>query len=522
VLPGTGTGGDVLQPSLTPAEAADLDRQSRDRGVTVEALMESAGRAVARVAAAAAGGIYGRRAVVVCGKGNNGGDGLVAARYLTRWGMVATAVLLEPRDSLREPAATMLRRLEGTGGRVREMAGSSAALLSRELERADVAVDAIFGTGFRGQPEGAAADAIDMLNETPAPVVAVDIPSGVDGETGAVEGAAVVATITVTFGAAKPGLLLHPGASYAEIIEVVDIGFPLDLVRSDLLLVEQEDVAEMWPRRDPHGHKRTSGVVLVVAGSRRMTGAVRLVAESAYRSGAGLVTVAVPESILPVVQELITEATFVPLPETPEGTVARVAVEVVAERLDGFDAVAIGPGLSTHEETSAFVRELVGTASIPVVVDADGLNAYAGRAAELAERTADLVLTPHEGEFVRLAGGTVGDLAEDRVGRLRKLSSEVRGTVLLKGNPALAGAPGGEVRLNPTGGPTLSTAGTGDVLTGIVASLLAHGCRPIDAASAAAFVHGLAGDLARVELFEGATAEDVLELVPLAVREILA
>src|SRR5438445_8801617 len=246
--------GREMKPILTPEEAGALDRASRDRGVTVETLMENAGRAVARAAVAAAGGAYGRRVVAVCGKGNNGGDGFVALRHLGRWGMGATAVVLHPRESLREPSATMLRRFEEAGGRVRDVAS-----LRRGLARADVAIDAIFGTGFRGRPEDAAADAIRSLNMAPVPVIAVDIPSGVDGGTGAVAGAAVVATRSVTFGAAKPGLLFHPGAAHAGVIEVVDIGFPPDLVRSDLQFVEREDVAVTWPRRDPAGHKRSSG-----------------------------------------------------------------------------------------------------------------------------------------------------------------------------------------------------------------------------------------------------------------------
>jgi ADP-dependent NAD(P)H-hydrate dehydratase / NAD(P)H-hydrate epimerase len=504
-----------MEPILTPTESAALDRESRDRGVTVEHLMESAGRAVARAATAAVGGTYGRRAVVICGKGNNGGDGLVAARYLIRWGVAATVVLLPDETTLREPSATMLQRLEEVGGRIR--AGDS---LSRELARADVAVDAIFGTGFRGQPEDVSADAIEELNASGVPVVAVDIPSGVDGETGAVAGEAVIATVTVTFGAPKPGLLFHPGASHAGIVEVVDIGFPPELVRSDLWLVDQDDIAGLWPHRDPAGHKRRSGVLLVIAGSRRMTGAVRLVAEGAYRAGAGLVTVAVPEGILSVAERLVTEGTFLPLPETADGTIGQAAFDVVSPQLESFDAVAIGPGMTAQAETASFVQAVVANAPVPIVADADALNAFAGHAADLARRQADLVLTPHDGEFVRLAGGTVRELGEDRLGRLRKLAAEVRATVLLKGRPALTASPSGEVRLNPTGGPSLSTGGTGDVLTGIVGSLLARGRSSFDAATAGAFVHGVAGDLAGLELGEGATAVDVLHRVPDAVRRV--
>jgi len=504
-----------VKPILSPAESAALDRETQARGITASSLMDNAGRAMARAAATATGGLYGRRAVAVCGKGNNGGDGLVAARYLAQFGMHATAVLLEDADTLREPAAGHFQRLRGSGVVVRR--GPS---LARELARADVVIDAIFGTGFRGIPENEHAAAIEALNATSAPVVAVDIPSGVNGETGAVEGDAVWATVTVTFGAPKPGLVLHPGAARAGIVEVAPIGFPADLIRSDLLLVELEDVAALVPRRRVDDHKRSSGVVLVIGGSRAMTGAVRLMAGAAYRAGAGLVTAAVPEGILPVVQTGVTEATFLPLPQTGDGTVAEAAVEALSERLPGFDAVAIGPGLTAQAETASFVRALVRGCPVPVVVDADALNAYQGRASELADRRADAVLTPHAGEFARLASMSAREVGQDRVGHARKLAGETGAIVAMKGNPMLVASPGGQVRVNTTGGPELATAGSGDVLTGMTAAMLARGLGPADAATVAAYLHGLAGSLAGTELGEGTTAGDVLARIPEAVARV--
>jgi len=501
-----------MKPILSPAEAAALDRESQARGVTAAFLMENAGRAVARAAAAAVGGLYGRRAVAVCGKGNNGGDGLVAGRYLARFGMHATAVLLEDPSSFREPAAENFRRLRDAGVIVKR-----ASSLARELDRADVAVDAVFGTGFRGMPEDDHAAAIEALNAAAAPVVAVDIPSGVNGETGAVEGDAVWATLTVTFGAAKPGLVLFPGAAHAGIVEVVPIGFPPDLVRSDLLLVEPADVAGLLPRRRQDDHKRSTGVVLVIGGSRGMTWAVRLMAGSAYRAGAGLVTAAVPEGILAAVQSGVAEATFLPLPQTSEGTVAEGALDVVASILEGFDAVAVGPGLARNLETASFVRSLVRASPVPLVVDADALNAFEGRAHDLTDREAEAVLTPHAGEFARLASMSANEVEHDRVGHVRKLAGETAAIVALKGNPMLVASPGGQVRVNTTGGPELATGGTGDVLTGMTAAMLARGLGPADAATVAAYLHGLAGSLAGADLGEGTTAGDVLARIPAAV-----
>ncbi len=504
-----------MRPILSPAEAAELDRASQERGVPASALMERAGREVASAAVRLAGGSYGRRAVVVCGRGNNGGDGFVAARYLASWGMGVCVLLLEPETDLREPAASNRERLGATRVRVRPWTAVAAL---RELARADVAVDAIFGTGFRGVPEGVHAEAIRGLDGA-VPVVAVDIPSGVDGATGEVAGDAVRADLTVTFGAAKPGVVFHPGAARSGVVEVADIGFPADLVAGELGLVEEEDVVAWLPAREPDTHKRAAGYAVVVGGSRTMTGAVALMAGAAYRVGAGLVAAAVPASILPVVQGAIREAVFAPLPETDAGSIEGGS-DRLEEILGQADALAVGPGMTTDERTAAWIRELVRTSEIPVVLDADGLNAFAGRAPELADRKSELVLTPHGGEFARLAGAGSREVAADRVARVRELAAQTRAVVLLKGSRTLVASPDGTVRVNPTGGPFLATGGTGDVLTGAIAGLLARGLAPADAASAAAFVHGVAGSAAAEVRGEGATAGDVLDRLAQAVAEV--
>jgi NAD(P)H-hydrate epimerase len=336
-----------------------------------------------------------------------------------------------------------------------------------------------------------------------------------------VDGAAVRADLTVTFGAAKPGVVLHPGAAYAGVVEVADIGFPEDLVRSDLGLVEADDVVSWLPRREPETHKRAAGYAVVIGGSRTMTGAVGLMAGGAYRAGAGLVGAAVPASILPVVQGAIREAVFAPLPETDAGTAAGPGERLKA-MLGEARAVALGPGMTTDARTAEWVRQLVRASKIPVVLDADGLNAFAGRAGDLADRRSDLVLTPHAGEFARLANLGAREVAADRVAHVRKLAAETQAVVLLKGSRTLVGTPDGAVRVNPTGGPFLATGGTGDVLTGMIAGLLARGVAPADAASAAAYVHGVAGAMAAAVAGEGATAGDVLAMVAPAFAEVSA
>jgi hydroxyethylthiazole kinase-like uncharacterized protein yjeF len=508
-----------VRPVLTPGEAAALDRESQERGVSVDELMENAGRAVAVAAEAIAGGAYGRRAVVVAGKGNNGGDGLVAARHLARRGMGVAVLLLEPSEVMRAPSSTNLERLRSRCPSVRIRPFSGAAL-ARELARADVVVDAIFGTGFRGVPEDHAAHAIEGIVASALPVVAVDIPSGVSGESGSVEGAAVRADVTVTFGAAKPGIVLLPGAARAGIVQVVDIGFPQDLVTGDVWVLEAADVAEAVPPRAPETTKRAAGVVVVIGGSRRMTGAVGLSGEAAYRAGAGLVTVAVPEGILPVVQARLRETIFLPLPETAEGTIAS-SMRPLEPGLETAGAVAVGPGMTTQDETASFVRSLVRSCPAALVLDADGLNAFVGHVPELADRRSPAVLTPHAGEFARLSGLDAREVTLDRIGNARKLAAEANAVVLLKGSRTVVASPDGRVLVNTTGGPSLATGGTGDVLTGMIAALVARGADPWLAAGAAAYVHGTAGRLAAAELGDGTTAGDVLERVPAAFLEVL-
>jgi hydroxyethylthiazole kinase-like uncharacterized protein yjeF len=508
-----------MLPILTPVESSAIDRESAARGITVGSLMENAGFAVARACVAVAGGIYGRRAVVVCGKGNNGGDGLVAARHLDRWGMGVTVVLLAEPAALQGAAALNYRRFDGRDGRWLRY---SSSILERELVRADVVVDALFGTGYRGEPDGEFAEAIAAINATPCPVVSVDIPSGVEGETGAVRGVAVRADLTLTLGALKPGVVFHPGATFAGEVRVADIGIPPDLVRSDLWMVERDDVSRLLPPRATESHKRASGLVLVVAGSRAMTGAAVLCASAAYGAGAGLVVLAAPEGILPVVETAVTEATFMPLPETLEGTIAEEAWSALEERLGSVDAVAIGPGLTTNPQTAALVRRLVASSPVPLVLDADGLGAFSGRGGELAGRVSEMVVTPHAGEFGRLVGLSSAEVLEDRVGHARKAAAEFRCAVLLKGSRTVVAEPDGRVRVNPTGGPYLATAGTGDVLTGAIAAFLARGLRPADAAVLAAYAHGAAGRLAAMERGEGTVASDVLDALPPTLAGLLA
>jgi hydroxyethylthiazole kinase-like uncharacterized protein yjeF len=456
-----------VEPVLTPEAMSAADERTIASGTPVAVLMERAGRAVAWEARRLLHGTYGRRSVVVCGKGNNGGDGLVAARVLTGWG-VRTQVfsVVDAFDRRR---------------------------FARALAAADVVVDALYGTGFRGTLDGDAAWIVEQVGAWGGAVVSVDIPSGVDGLRGVVFGPAVQATRTVTFAARKPGLLFEPGRSLAGHVVVADIGIDVG-GDGDLGLVTADDVRAWVVARPPDAHKWQSAV-MVVGGSGGMTGAPMMVSHAAMRSGAGIVWCALPGAEA-ARDASGTEVIMRALPADGSGRLGRDAVETVLADAGRFRALAVGPGLSGVGDTDLqfVVRSLVAETRSPLVLDADGLNALAGDFTSLqarATRGAAVVLTPHAGEYERLMGRPVGG---DRVEAARALAARAQAVVLLKGPGTVVADPGGASAINPTGGAELATAGSGDVLTGIIAGFLARGTDAFRAAAAAAWVHGRTAD----------------------------
>jgi ADP-dependent NAD(P)H-hydrate dehydratase / NAD(P)H-hydrate epimerase len=474
---------------VTPTAMAEADRRAIAAGTPVGVLVERAGRAVAWTARDLLDGCYGRRVLVACGKGNNGADGLVAARVLRGWGVhVEVAELASPVSRDR---------------------------VARAMQRADLFVDAMFGTGFRGELDGDAAWLARTARTSGTTVLAVDIPSGVDGCTGATPGEAVQADATVTFAARKTGLCFEPGRTSAGEVRVVDIGLAVEPELVAAVMFESRDVHERLPARPAVAHKWMAAV-MVVGGSGGMTGAPLLAGRAAMRAGSGMVFCGLPGDDAArrgSGGELITRA----LPAVDDGALAARAVDEILASLDRFGALALGPGLGGHPETRRAVRGLVARVRVPLVLDADGLNALEGDLDALAARGATgvaTVITPHDGEYRRLTGHAVGD---DRIAAARTLAEATRSVVLLKGPTTVVAAPRGDapVHLNPTGTPLLATAGTGDVLTGIVAALVARGVPPVDAAAAAAWVHGRAALDAAANLGtddgSGIVAGDVVE-----------
>jgi NAD(P)H-hydrate epimerase len=490
-------------------------------GIPGRTLMENAGKAVADFALREYGPAATLSALVVCGKGNNGGDGFVAARHLHQAGARVVCVLLAGAAELAGDARTCYGAMRETGVTVLESA--SLADIGGHIETSTIIVDCILGTGLRSAPHGGAADVIELLNRSGRSVLAVDVPSGVDADTGAVPGAAVRARATVTMGLAKTGLCLYPGRAHAGTVEVADIGYPPELAAdADTFLLTAGDIRRALPVRRPDAHKGTMGSVLLVAGSRDYSGAACLAAAAAVRSGCGLVHVAIPAGIGQIVGTRVPEAIRHQLPETTGGSIAPAGLEPVLAVANQVDAIAVGPGLSTSPETFDFLSQLLPTLARPLVIDADALNCLAASPELLSRLKCPVVLTPHPGEFSRLLRLERSAVSSDPLGCARRFATTRQVTTVLKGAATVIATSDGKAFINPTGNSGLATGGTGDVLTGLLGGLLAQKAPPAAACCAAVYLHGLAGDIAAAELTEYCLcAGDVVEWLPRAFRTVL-
>ena len=487
-------------------------------GIPGLTLMENAGRAFVDELESARGPLTGGVSVVVCGRGNNGGDGFVIARHIANRGGSVLALLAAPRRSVSGDARTNLdialrmSRTAGSGLRVREMRAGDPF-----PRRSDIVVDAIFGTGFTGDAAGLSREAIARINGAGAFVAAVDIPSGVDASTGEAGDAAVRADLTVAMGLAKIGHFVGRGADLSGIVRVADIGIPPSLMRvkqGGVYRVGAGDAASVLPPRPRNAHKYSAGNVLVIGGSRSFSGAPVMTAQSALRSGAGSVVLGFPSSLRTVIARRLTEVILAPLPETESGTLGPGALDAALEKAARADAVALGPGLSRSDETLAFVREFLPRVGVPVVVDADALSALKGLSpAQFGARNVR-ILTPHTGEFAALTGVDAARADARRVEAARDAARALRSIVVLKGAPTITATPGGEAYVNSSGNPGMATVGSGDVLTGVIAGMLAQGAGAEPASWGGVFVHGKAGDIARERFgMRGMIATDIAEAV---------
>ncbi len=504
-------------------------RATEQLGISGSALMEAAGRGAADEIRAflrrRGQEVRGRPVVVVCGRGQNGGDGFVVARVLTGWGAHVRVFLVGREQDVRGDAAAKLAALAQAGIRPAEISepGGLGQLREALAVPGGLAVDALLGTGVAGPASGLIAAAIALVNESGVLAVALDLPSGLSADTGVAPGPVVRAALTTTFGGLKRGLVLSPGRELAGETRVVSIGVPAEETQraAGVFLVEADDVRKEFPTRRRDAHKGDFGHLLVVAGSIGKTGAAALSGRAAMRTGAGLVTIAVPRSQQPVVAALAAESMTEALPETATQSVALAARERLLALGATRDAVALGPGIGLDPDTQALARELVRDLRAPMVIDADALTALAGHLDLLASAPAPRCLTPHPGEMAGLLGVSVAAVQADRIETARRFAMAQRVYLVLKGDASVISSPGGRTLLNPTGNAGMASGGTGDVLTGMVGALLARGRDPLAALYAAVYLHGLAGDLAaRVKGEEGLIAGDLVEAIPEAIRQV--
>ncbi|GJQ22009.1 MAG: bifunctional NAD(P)H-hydrate repair enzyme Nnr [Bacteroidia bacterium] len=504
---------------------AECDREAmRAFGISGQILMENAGAGIARWLSDRFAPIKDKTVCIFSGKGNNGGDGFVVARHLANAG-ARVHVFVWSRSQRGDAAKNfdILRRFSRAAPDEVSIAPASPSKYSSL--RPDLIIDSVFGTGFSGAVKPEYRKVLQWMNAQSVPRIAVDIPSGVNGTTGKADRDSIRATVTLTLGTVKRGLLCNEGRDRSGEIHVIDIGIPRSVFlgrKPQTFLMEMSDVKTVMPARASTVHKYGVGKVFVLAGSTGYTGAAALTTRAALRSGAGAVVLGTPSSVYPVLARVVTEAIVVPLPSTQDGSLSLEAEAAVLERMEWADVCVVGPGLSRNNETSALVRSVLRKARGRIVADADALNIL-GRdwTKTLKRSSASFVLTPHAGEASRLLGITSEDIEEHRVDVAREAARRFDATFVLKGAPTATASPNGTVFLNSTGNPGMATVGAGDVLAGIIGALWAQGMERSSAAWAGVYLHGLAGDLAATRLGEKSlVAGDLIDVLPAAFRQV--
>lgn len=521
---------------LTAAQMREVDRLSTERyAIPGAQLMENAGARFVEALLSFVPDIARQRIAIVCGKGNNGGDGFVIARLLHERGAKPAVLLCGEPVEVRGDAAHSLRRFQKDGGELRYARNAQEWAAAKEaVASASIIIDALFGTGMRGAVEGWLAEVIADVNRahSAARIFAVDIPSGLSSDEGHIAGPAIEADATITFTAPKLGQLLHPASEKVGRLVVATIGSPASLVEessdSHLRWLEPSEFAEFRLRRKAGANKGNFGHVLIVAGSLGKTGAAVMAGTAALKSGAGLATVATPDICLPIISSQVPEIMTAPLPATAAGTISLRSLQDsrFTDLLRGKNVLALGPGLTTESETAEFVRTVVRDVSTPLVLDADGLNAFDEHDGELAaHRATQIAITPHPGEMARLANISTQNVQADRIRVAEKAANDFNATVVLKGHETVIAAPDGRTWINSTGNPGMAKGGSGDVLTGMAAGILAQYASTdwSKAVCLAVYLHGLAGDLAAEQRGEiSLMATDIIHAIPEAYEKLIA
>ncbi|MDA3834393.1 MAG: NAD(P)H-hydrate dehydratase [Spirochaetales bacterium] len=505
---------------VTAGEMQKMDRLTIESfGLPGRVLMENAGRGATQILFEKFGGLKNKKVGIVAGRGNNGGDGFVVARYLAQKGIKATVYLLSKKVVIKGDASANLKLLAPLIVPVIEIPDKKAFSTHRtSMVHQEIWVDAILGTGLKSQVKGYFREIIEFINSLNKPVFAVDIPSGLDSDTGQPCGACIRAQATAAFGFAKTGHILFPGASYTGSLEIVDIGIPHHIaedVGPKQHLLTTDLIGNYFKPRPPDAHKGDAGHLLLLAGSPGKTGAAAMTAMSAMHVGAGLVTLGLPNSINNILETQILEAMTFPLPETDDSMLGESSFNAIVELLSGKRCLAIGPGLGSAVETKSLVRRVIQESTVPIVIDADGINALAGHTKILQNLKLPVILTPHPGEMARLVDSTAKNIQKDRVGCARDIAKRFNVHVVLKGARTVIAHPDGRIFINSTGNPGMASGGMGDVLTGMIAGLVTQGYSPETAAHAGVFLHGTAADAVANKTGPfGFLATDVIRAIP--------
>jgi hydroxyethylthiazole kinase-like uncharacterized protein yjeF len=499
------------------SEMRELDRIAVEKfGIKEELLMENAGEATYFVILKEFG-ISGKKFLVFCGSGNNGGDGFVLARKLHSNGGAVKVFVLGDRKKYKGAARTNLDIVSGLPIEIRQV--ESVESITVDVSHCDAIVDAIFGTGLMRNVEETYRDVIQLINSSGKTVFSADIPSGVNGDTGEVMGIAVRAGYTVAYGLPKIGNMIFPGYDQCGKLYVTHISFPPVLYDSDSLKIEINNPAGL-PRRDRKSHKGDFGDVLFIAGASSYFGAPYFAALSFLKAGGGYSRLAAPESITPFIANKGSEIVFIPQRETKSGSISLGNRDALLDLSEKADMVVLGPGLSLERETQRLARELAGEISKPLLIDGDGITALCEDPQIIKKRTAETVLTPHLGEMSRLTGMSVREIDADKIGGLQRTAKELNAIIVLKGAHTLIGYPDERVFINMTGNAGMATAGAGDVLTGAISAMFGQGLSVQAAVNKGVFIHGFSGDLAAADIGEdGVTAQDIMDYLPLAVKK---
>ncbi|HER24288.1 MAG TPA: NAD(P)H-hydrate dehydratase [Candidatus Atribacteria bacterium] len=461
-----------------------------------------------------------KKIIIFSGSGNNGGDGFVVTRYLHNYGVKVKVFLLAPFHKIKDEAGENLNIIDKMGIELLEVETVKIEEIQKTIQDSDLIIDAILGTGLQGKVTGLKADIINLINRVNRDVVAIDVPSGLNADSGKIEGPCIKATHTITLALPKIGLMLFPGASFAGKVRVEDIGIPSSLLQNNKIktnIITEEIVRSILPFRSACSHKGSFGKVLILAGSVGMTGAAYLSSEAAMRSGAGIVLLGIPQSLNPIMEIKLTEVMTLPLAETKKQSLAEDAEEAILGPMKDFSVLGIGPGISRELETQRLVRKIIEKSNIPLVIDADAIFALSKELSLLKKVKIPPVITPHPGEMATLINKDIGYVLDHQLAIAREIAQEFRVIVVLKGARTIITNKEGEVYINIGDNSGMATGGAGDVLTGIISSLIAQGADSFSAAIAGVYIHSLAGDLARQLKGErGMIAGDILSQVPYA------